>query len=132
MGGPDHEFGRIGETIMAKIEREFFHNDEVDWTPVSAGSGAAGHGMTEKILNFDPDAGVSTRMLRFPPGAETDEVITHDFWEEVYIIEGELHDKRINQTFTSGMCACRPPGMLHGPYSSPVGCTTFEVRYYKK
>ena len=76
--------------------------------------------------------GVSTRMLRFAPGVVTDVWITHDFWEEVYIIEGELTDTRINQTFTSGMIACRPPGMPHGPYTSPVGCTTFEGRYYRK
>ncbi|MCS5668299.1 MAG: cupin domain-containing protein [Dehalococcoidia bacterium] len=115
---------------MSKEEREFHHHDEVSWTPVAADSGAAGEGMTEKILNFDPEAGVATRMLRFAPGVETEEVITHDFWEEVYIIEGELQDTRINQTFTIGMSACRPPGMPHGPYSSPIGCTTFEVRYY--
>ena len=117
---------------MAKEEREFFHHDSVSWTPVAADSGAAGEGMTEKILNFDPEAGVSTRMLRFSPGVVTDVVITHDFWEEVYIIEGELTDTRINQTFASGMSACRPPGMPHGLYTSPVGCTTFEVRYYRK
>ena len=59
-------------------------------------------------------------------------LITHDFWEEVYIIDGELHDKSINETFSSGMFASRPPGMPHGPYTSSIGCTTFEVRYYSK
>ena len=117
---------------MPKEEREFFHHDSVPWTPVADGSGAVGDGMTEKILNFDPEAGVATRMLRWAPGAETFEVITHDFWEEVYVIEGEFQDKSINQTFTSGMSACRPPGMPHGPYKSDTGATTFEVRYYRK
>ena len=65
---------------MPKEEREFFHHDSVSWTRVAADSGAAGEGMTEKILNFDPEAGVSTRMLRFSPGVVTDVVITHDFW----------------------------------------------------
>ena len=37
---------------MSKEEREFHHHDEVSWTPVAADSGAAGEGMTEKILNF--------------------------------------------------------------------------------
>jgi hypothetical protein len=27
------------------------------------------------------------------------------------------------------MYACRPPGMLHGPYRVPRGCITFEIRY---
>lgn len=117
---------------MSKEEREFFHHDGVSWTPVAAGSGAAGVGMSEKILNIDHETGVSTRLLRFLPGTETSEMITHDFWEEVYILEGELHDKSVKETFSIGMCACRPPGMPHGPYSSPIGCTTFEVRYYSK
>ena len=117
---------------MPKVEREFHHHDEVSWTPVAADSGAAGDGMMEKILAFDPEAGVATRMLRFEAGTDTDEVITHDFWEEVYIIEGEIHDKTINQTFSAGMSACRPPGMPHGPYTTKVGALTFEVRYYRK
>ncbi len=117
---------------MPKEEREFSHHERVSWTPVAAGSGAAGEGMSEKILNLDHQAGVSTRLLRFSPGVETDEVIYHDFWEEVYILEGALHDKTLNETFSSGMYACRPPGMPHGPYTSPIGYTTFEVRYYRK
>ncbi len=117
---------------MSKEEYEFFDHEDVPWAPVTAGSGAAGQGMVEKILNLDHSTGVGTRLLRFPPGVETSEVIVHDFWEEVYVLEGELHDKRLNKTFTTGMYACRPPGMRHGPYSSPKGCMTFEVRYYNK
>ena len=117
---------------MPKAEYEFFNHEAVPWTPVEAGSGADAEGMVEKILNWDEEAGVSTRMLKFPPGVETSEVIFHDFWEEVFILEGELHDKSISTTFTAGMYACRPPGMPHGPYISPIGCTTFEVRYYRK
>lgn len=116
---------------MAKEEQEFHAHDGISWKPVPADSGAAAEGIVQKMLNLDEASGVGTRLLSFAPGVETDEVISHDFWEEVYIIEGELHDKNLNQTFTSGMYACRPPGMPHGPYSSPNGCTTFEVRYYE-
>ncbi len=94
------------------------------------GSGGGGYG--GKILNLDHSTGVGTRLLKFPPGVETSEVIVHDFWEEVYILEGELHDKRLNATFTTGMYACRPPGMQQGPYSSPIGCMTLDVPYYNK
>jgi hypothetical protein len=55
--------------------------------------------------------------------------LTHDVWEEVWILEGSLHDLRLDQTFTQGMYACRPPGMPHGPWRSADGCLTFEVRY---
>ena len=117
---------------MPKEEYEFFGHEGVPWGPVVSGSGAAGPGMVGKILNLDDATGVGTRLLKYPPGVETSDVIVHDFWEEVFILEGELHDKSINTTFTAGMYACRPPGMPHGPYISPIGCTTFEVRYYRK
>src|SRR5690606_28707770 len=88
-------------------------------------------GLYERIL-AQAGPGVATRLLRFEPGTDTSANGTqvHDFWEEVYILEGSLTDLRLNQTFTAGMYACRPPGMLHGPWVAPEGCLTFEVRYY--
>ena len=76
--------------------------------------------------------GNRTRFLRIEPGAFTTTQIVHDFWEEVLIVEGALHDLRLQQTFTKGMYACRPPGMPHGPWTAPEGCLTFELRYYKR
>jgi hypothetical protein len=77
-----------------------------------------------------PDTGDVTRLLRFDAGVETTETITHDFWEEVWILEGSMIDLGKRQTFTAGMYACRPPGMIHGPYRVPAGgCLTFEIRY---
>ena len=72
-----------------------------------------------------------TRLLRFDAGVEMTETIAHDFWEEVFILEGELIDVGKRQTFSAGMYACRPPGMIHGPYHVPHGCTTLEIRYGK-
>ncbi len=117
---------------MPKQEREFFDTDAMPWVAVEAGSGAAGEGVVQKLLSLDQDTGDCTRLLKFAPGVETDEIITHDFCEEVIILEGELHDKRLNQTFTKGMYACRLPDMQHGPYATPKGCLTFEIRYYSK
>lgn len=85
----------------------------------------------EKILSHDSATGDVTRLLRFDPGVETSGIITHDFWEEVWILEGSLIDLGKNQTFTAGMYACRPPGMVHGPYRTPSGCMTLEMRYGK-
>ena len=47
----------------------------------------------------------------------------------MYILEGDLTDLRLGETFTAGMYACRPPGMEHGPWTTEAGCLTFEVRY---
>ena len=115
-------------TGVPKPEREFFPVTDVAWTPALGG---VVPGLSERILATDPDSGVVTRVLRFDPGTNTSAagVQVHTFWEEVYIIEGSLHDLTLNQTFPTGTYACRPPGMPHGPWVAPEGCLTFEVRY---
>ena len=88
-------------------------------------------GLFERILASESVTGVATRLLRFDPGTNTSAagVQVHDFWEEVYIVEGALHDLTLGQTFHTGDYACRPPGMPHGPWTAAQGCMTFEVRY---
>lgn len=112
---------------MAKQEREFHPVAAVEWTPVPGGV----PGLEERVLAPDEGAGVATRMLRFAAGTDTSSqgVQAHDFWEEVYILDGSIRDLGLGETFTAGMYACRPPGMRHGPWTSPAGCVTFEVRY---
>lgn len=118
---------------MPKPEREFFDPGQLPWRPVAASptGGVGGAGVVERVLSHDPDSGDVTRMLRFDPGVETTETIAHDFWEEVWILEGELIDLGKRETFRAGMYACRPPGMRHGPYRTAKGCTTLEIRYGK-
>jgi len=112
---------------VTKSEREFFDVSAVDWTAVEPGV----PGLTERVLVADPASGVATRMLRFDPNTDTSPLgpQRHPFWEEVYILSGDLHDLTLDQVFRSGMYACRPPGMPHGPWRTAEGCITFEVRY---
>lgn len=114
---------------MPKEEREFFDVEEIPWRPVAGQAG-----LQERILSRDPESGDYTRLLRFEPGADTTPagVQRHDFWEEVWIVEGAIHDLTLDRTFRAGMYACRPPGMAHGPWRSPGGCVTFEIRYYRR
>ena len=118
---------------MPKAELEFFKPDHIPWEPVAASAtgGAGGVGVRQKILSRNEEGDV-TRLLEFETGVETSETIVHDFWEEVWILEGELTDLGKKQTFTAGMYACRPPGMIHGPYRVPKRCVTLELRYFKK
>jgi hypothetical protein len=116
---------------MPKPELEFFNTDQISWKAVEGGSGATGAGIWEKILSQDEKSGDYTRVLRFDSGVETYDVIQHDFWEEVIILDGSLIDKTLDKEFTKGMYACRPPRMKHGPYRTPNGCMTFELRYFK-
>jgi hypothetical protein len=114
---------------MSKKELEFTDCETAfAWQPVPGEA----QGVVEKILSRDPEkTGDYTRLLRFPAGFAGAEVLTHSFWEEVYIIEGSLLDIRTGQVFSKGYYACRPPGMVHGPYRAPEGCMTFETRYNK-
>ena len=107
-----------------KEEKEFFEAGSIPWEPI-----AGSPGLSERILAGDRTTGDHSRMLRFAPGTVTADTLQHEHWEEVWILEGWLHDLRLGQTFTAGMYACRPPGMPHGPWETPEGCTTFEVRY---
>jgi hypothetical protein len=112
---------------MSKPEQEFFDVTDVAFTTCAG----AVPSLTERILSADVEGGVATRILRFEPGTDTtpNGVQRHDFWEEVYILEGSMTDLRLKTTFSAGMYASRPPGMEHGPWISEMGCVTFEVRY---
>ena len=109
---------------VAKPELEF-HVPTSDWQPT-------GPGTAEMILSSDPDNDSITRLLRFDPGSDTSAMgtLTHEFWEEIYVISGDLTDLRLDERFESGCYACRPPGMAHGPWRSENGALLFEVRYY--
>lgn len=114
------------ERTWAKPEYEF-HTPTGEWTP----AGGEVQGLWEQILSADPNNRDYTRLMRFEPGTDTSPngTLTHDFWEEVYIVSGDLTDLRLGQTFTAGMYACRPPGMPHGPWRSEGGVLMVEIRY---
>ena len=111
---------------MPKPEYEF-HVPQGEWRP----AGGEVDGIWEQILSYNPDNGDYTRLLRFDPGVDSSPngTFTHDFWEEVFIVEGDLTDLRLESTFKAGMYACRPPGMPHGPWRSEEGVLMLEIRY---
>ena len=86
-------------------------------------------GIFEKILARDPKSGNLTRLVRFASGVSIPDVQNHDFCEEVYILEGYMIDTGKKLTAAAGYYACRPVGMIHGPYEIPETCLCFETRY---
>lgn len=112
---------------MNKPELEF-HVPDGEWR-VPAGSQS--DGLHERLLSADEEGTAYTRILRFQPGAtsEPDGTQVHDFWEEVFIVEGDITDVRLDERFAAGMYACRPPGMEHGPWRSENGALMVEFRY---
>lgn len=111
---------------MTKIQAEF-HHPTASWQPALPGVA----GMRERILSGESGSADHTRLLRLDPGTDSTAagVLSHEFYEEVFIIEGDLTDLTLGERFTTGMYCCRHPRMLHGPYRSDEGCLLVEFRY---
>lgn len=96
-------------------------------------------GIQQKILSGRLDeanrSGNRTRLLRFDPGVYTTAPFVHEYWEEVYLVTGDLivgNDERGQggTPFAPHTYACRPPGAYHGPFKSTTGCLLLEIHYY--
>ncbi|MBT3171508.1 MAG: cupin [Rhodospirillaceae bacterium] len=96
-------------------------------------------GIEQKILagNLDEDnkSGGRTRLLRIQAGVYTTVPFRHDYWEEVYLLAGDLTvgndaDGEGGENFKPPTYACRPPYTDHGPFKSEGGCLMFEIHYY--
>lgn len=97
-------------------------------------------GIDQTILSGSLDekgkTGTRTRLLRFGPGVFTTKPFVHDYWEEVYLVSGDLtvgNDEQGEggQAFEPHTYACRPPGAFHGPFKSEGGCVLLEIHYYE-
>jgi ChrR Cupin-like domain len=111
---------------MPKPELEFFDTEMLPWRAVGGEAG-----VSQRVLAEDATTGLLTQLVRWDPGVSTSATgpVAHDYFEEVLVLSGSLHDLRLNQTFGAGYYACRPPGMLHGPWESAEGCIMLETRY---
>jgi hypothetical protein len=96
-------------------------------------------GIRQKILagalDEDGKRGTRTRLLRFEPGVFTTAPFVHDYWEEVYLVSGDLTvgndaDGNGGESFDRPTYACRPPGAYHGPFKSENGCLLLEIHYF--
>jgi hypothetical protein len=96
-------------------------------------------GIQQKIIAGSLDEtnkrGNRTRLLRFAPGTYTTEPFVHDYWEEVFLVSGDLivgndvggHG---GEKFEGYTYAVRPPGARHGPFKSENGCLLLETHFY--
>mmetsp|Transcript_22093 Transcript_22093/g.44318 ORF Transcript_22093/g.44318 Transcript_22093/m.44318 type:complete len:159 (+) Transcript_22093:81-557(+) len=84
-------------------------------------------GISTLLLSEDKKTGDQTVLMTLHAGYETHVKSCHEYWEEVYILEGSLYDKEKKINIRPGMYACRPPGMLHGPYKASESCTMLVV-----
>lgn len=88
--------------------------------------------MAEQLtLSMDLDTGEYTRLTRFHPGADTSASggKKHPYPEEIFIVSGRLYDDAFAMWLEQGHYASRPPGELHGPFKTDVGCVVLEVSF---
>jgi hypothetical protein len=118
-------------------EHKEFHQIAMDsgWeTPHGYPSGIA-QKILAGTLDENKKRGTRSRLLRFEPGIYTTAPFVHDYWEEVYLVSGDLTVGNDSQgkggtPFPPNTYACRPPGAYHGPFKSEKGCLLFELHYY--
>ena len=118
-------------------ERNEFHAVDLGagWeTPLGYPSG-----IQQKILSGalieDAKRGSRTRLLRFAPGVYTTAPFVHEYWEEVYLVSGDLtvgNDEKGKggTAYQPNTYAVRPPGAVHGPFKSENGCMLLEMHYF--
>ncbi|ALA58738.1 cupin domain-containing protein [Nitrospira moscoviensis] len=97
------------------------------WAPIKGLEGVA----EELTLSADPVTGEYTRLTRFLPGADTSSFggKSHSYPEEVFIVSGRLYDRAFDMWLEAGHYASRPPGEVHGPFKTDVGCVVLEVSF---
>ena len=119
-----------------KVFREFHAVDMQEGWEIPPGYP---DGITQKILagalDEENKTGNRTRLLSFGAGVFTTEPFVHDYWEEVFLISGDLTvgndaSGHGGESFAPHTYACRPPGKFHGPFTSAGGCLLLEIHYY--
>jgi hypothetical protein len=120
--------------MIEKEHKEFHAVDLGDGWEVPSGYPP---GIQQKILAGHLDEasrkGSRTRLLRFLPGVFTTKPFIHEYWEEVYLLSGDLIVGNMvdnEEKFAANTYACRPPGVYHGPFKSVTGCLLLEIHYF--
>ena len=119
-----------------KEHKEFYEVDmDAGWEILPGYPSGIQQQILAGFLDEENKRGYRTRHLRFAPGACTTAPFVHDYWEEVYLVSGDLtvgNDEHGNggESFGPNTYACRPPGTFHGPFKSEGGCLLLEVHLY--
>lgn len=100
---------------------------QTQWQPVKGME----HLATELTLSLDAATGEYTRLTRFFPGADTTPFggKSHPYPEEIFIVSGRLYDHAFAMWLEQGHYASRPPGEIHGPFHTDVGCLVLEMSF---
>lgn len=108
---------------------------EEGWELPPGYTSGAQHKILSGALDEKNRRGSRTRLLRLDPGTFTTTPFVHDYWEEVFLVSGDLtvgNDEigEGGEAFKPFTYACRPPGAYHGPFKSEGGCILLEMHYF--
>lgn len=124
-----HKFN--SDQLMSKTTETYWNpllfSNSRRWKPIDDMEGVA----EEVTLAIDEVTGDYTRLTRFKPGADTSSFgpKSHDYPEEITIIEGRLYDAAFDRWLEVGDYASRPPGEVHGPFKTESGCVVLEMSF---
>lgn len=119
-----------------KIHREFYQLDmDQGWEKIPGYGDEVHQKVLSGTLDMHNKQGGHTRLLRFAPGAVIAKKLVHDYWEEVFVISGDLvsgcNEKgEGGEIFEKNTYCVRPPGIWHGPFGSKNGALLLESHYY--
>jgi hypothetical protein len=119
------------DAAMAKTTEPYWNplypENEGRWSAIEGMADMA----EELTLSIDPETGEYTRLTRFLPGADTTPFgeKSHDYPEEIFVVSGRLYDAAFDLWLEAGHYASRPPGEIHGPFKTDVGCVVLEISF---
>lgn len=96
-------------------------------------------GITQKVISGALDEenrrGSRTRLLKVEAGVSTSRPFEHEYWEELYVLSGEMTvgvnaQGQGGARFPPNTYACHPPHTPHGPFKSETGCILLEIHYF--
>ena len=104
--------------------------NEGKWQDIEGLEGIA----EELTLSIDEETSEYTRLTRFHPGADTTPLggKSHEYPEEIFVISGRLYDQAFDVWLETGRYTSRPPGEVHGPFKTDIGCTVLELSFPNK
>ena len=99
------------------------------WTDLKIGDAIPAK---NKVLAEDPETGAYTRIVYMPPGFKLSEPKKHEFWEEIFVLDGYMIDYSSDKIYPKGSYALRQAGVMHGTFGSELGCTILETTWYDR
>jgi hypothetical protein len=108
---------------IEKEQLEFFDPSLQAWDGIDGEAG-----VFVKTLTSCPTTGSYGRLVRFRPGASSPELHGEEMHSELWIVSGVLASSDGGTIQTAGTYGNLNVDLLDGSWTSPTGCTVFEVR----